>query len=46
LVTLGERRGDAENWVRRVCEVDPMLKDPQKIVPAVFRLKSGGRHGA
>jgi len=43
LVTLGERRGDAENWVRRVCEVDPMLKDPQKIVPAVFRLKSGAR---
>ncbi|MCL2646346.1 MAG: helix-hairpin-helix domain-containing protein [Phycisphaerales bacterium] len=42
LVTLGERRGDAETWVRRVCEVDPTLKDPQKIVPAVFRLKSGG----
>jgi Holliday junction DNA helicase RuvA len=43
LVTLGERRSDAEIWVRRVCEVDPALKDPQKIVPAVFRLKSGGR---
>ena len=43
LVTLGERRNDAENWVRRVCDVDPTLKDPQKIVPAVFRLKSGAR---
>ncbi len=41
LVTLGERRNDAEGWVRRVCEVDPTLKDPQKIVPAVFRLKAG-----
>jgi Holliday junction DNA helicase RuvA len=43
LVTLGERRNDAENWVRRVCEVDPALNDPQKIVPAVFRLKAGIR---
>jgi Holliday junction DNA helicase RuvA len=43
LVSLGERRNDAENWVRRVCEVDPTLKEPQKIVPAVFRLKAGVR---
>lgn len=43
LITLGEKRNEAENWVRRVCEVDPSLKDPNKIVPAVYRLKSGGR---
>lgn len=43
LVTLGEKRVEAENWVRRVCEVDPTLTDPKKIVPAVFRLKSGSR---
>ena len=43
LVTLGERRSDAEMWVRRVCDVDPTLKDPQKIVPAVFRLRTGVR---
>jgi Holliday junction DNA helicase RuvA len=43
LITLGEKRNEAENWVRRVCEVDPSLKDPNKIVPAVYRLKNGGR---
>jgi Holliday junction DNA helicase RuvA len=42
LVTLGEKRNDAESWVKRVCDVDPTLKDPKKIVPAVFRLKTGG----
>jgi holliday junction DNA helicase RuvA len=42
LVTLGEKRNEAESWVKRVCEVDPTLKDPKKIVPAVFRLKAGG----
>jgi Holliday junction DNA helicase RuvA len=43
LITLGEKRNEAENWVRRVCEVDASLKDPNKIVPAVYRLKNGGR---
>ncbi len=43
LVKLGERRVDAESWVKRACQVDPALKDPQKIVPAVFRLKAGVR---
>ncbi|MGN6366736.1 MAG: Holliday junction branch migration protein RuvA [Phycisphaerae bacterium] len=42
LVTLGEKRNEAESWVKRVCDVDPSLKDPKKIVPAVFRLKAGG----
>jgi Holliday junction DNA helicase RuvA len=41
LVKLGERRIDAENWVTRVCQVDPTLKDPQRIVRAVYQLKAG-----
>ena len=43
LVKLGERRPEAENWVERVCTVDPTLKDPQKVVQAVYRLKAGAR---
>jgi Holliday junction DNA helicase RuvA len=41
LVTLGERRAEAENWVQRVCQVDPTLQDAQKIVQGVYRLKAG-----
>jgi Holliday junction DNA helicase RuvA len=41
LVKLGERRPDAENWVKRAVQVDPALKDPQKIIRAVYQLKAG-----
>jgi holliday junction DNA helicase RuvA len=41
LTKLGERRPDAEMWVKRVCQVDPALKDPQRIVRAVYQLKAG-----
>jgi Holliday junction DNA helicase RuvA len=41
LVTLGERRAEAENWVQRVCQVDSTLQDAQKIVQGVYRLKAG-----
>jgi holliday junction DNA helicase RuvA len=41
LVKLGERRPDAETWVKRACQVDPTLKDPQKILRAVYQLKAG-----
>ena len=41
LTKLGERRPDAEVWVKRVCQVDGTLKDPQKIVRAVYQLKAG-----
>jgi len=43
LVKLGERRPEAENWVTRACQVDPELKDPQKILRAVYQLKAGIR---
>jgi len=43
LVKLGERRPDAENWVERAVQVDPELQDAQKIIQAVYRLKSGIR---
>jgi holliday junction DNA helicase RuvA len=43
LVKLGERRAEAENWVERVCTVDPTMKDAQKVVQAVYRLKAGAR---
>jgi Holliday junction DNA helicase RuvA len=41
LVKLGERRPEAENWVQRVAQVDPSLKDPQKIIRAVYQLRAG-----
>jgi len=41
LVKLGERRVEAENWVERVCRVDPAITDPQKVIQAVYRLKAG-----
>ena len=41
LVKLGERRPEAENWVTRACQVDPALKDPQRIIRAVYQLKAG-----
>lgn len=41
LVKLGERRPDAESWVKRAVQVDPALKDPQKIIRAVYQLKAG-----
>jgi Holliday junction DNA helicase RuvA len=41
LVKLGERRPEAENWVKRACQVDPSLKDPQRIIRAVYQLKAG-----
>ena len=41
LVKLGERRVDAEAWVRRVCQVDSTLRDPQKVIQSVYRLRAG-----
>jgi holliday junction DNA helicase RuvA len=41
LVKLGERRVDAESWVKRACQVDPALKDAQKVIRAVYQLKAG-----
>ena len=41
LVKLGERRLEAESWVQRACQVDGTLKDAQKIIQAVYRLKAG-----
>lgn len=41
LVKLGERRAEAENWVQRVCQVEPELHDAQKIIQGVYRLKTG-----
>ena len=38
---LGERRPDAEIWVKRACQVDSSLKDPQKVIRAVYQLKTG-----
>lgn len=43
LVKLGERRPEAENWVERVCQVDPTIQDAQKIIQGVYRLKAGIR---
>lgn len=42
LVKLGERRPEAEIWVKRACQVDPALDHPQKIIRAVYQLKAGG----
>ncbi len=41
LITLGEKRAEAESWVQRVCQVDKTLHDAQKIVQGVYRLKAG-----
>ncbi len=41
LVKLGERRPDAEIWVKRARNADPTLKDPQKIIRAVYQLRAG-----
>jgi len=41
LVKLGERRPEAENWVQRVAAADPTIKDAQKLVQGVYRLKQG-----
>mgnify|MGYP001553541216 CR=1 FL=1 len=41
LVKLGERRPEAETWVKRAVTVDPSLTDAQKIIQAVYRLKAG-----
>lgn len=41
LVSLGERRAEAENWVDRVCRADPTLKKTADIVRAAYRLKAG-----
>ncbi len=40
LVSLGERRPEAENWVDRVCRVDPELRDANAIIQAAYRLKA------
>jgi Holliday junction DNA helicase RuvA len=42
LVTLGERRPEAESWVDRALRADPGLKDAREVISAVYRLKSGG----
>ena len=41
LVKLGERRPEAETWVQRVAAADPTIKDAQKLVQGVYRLKQG-----
>ena len=41
LVSLGERRAEAENWVDRACRADPELKKTADIVRAAYRLKAG-----
>ncbi len=41
LVSLGERRVEAENWVDRACRADPALKKTADIVRAAYRLKAG-----
>lgn len=41
LVKLGEKRAEAEHWVGRAVKVDAALRDAQKIIQAVYRLKSG-----
>jgi holliday junction DNA helicase RuvA len=43
LVKLGERRPEAESWGSRACDADPAMKDAQKVIQAVYRLKSGIR---
>jgi holliday junction DNA helicase RuvA len=41
LVQLGERRNEAAELIEKVCRVNPEIKDPAKIVEAVYRRKSG-----
>lgn len=41
LVQLGERRNEAAELIEKVCRVNPDMKDPAKIVEAVYRRKSG-----
>ena len=40
---LAGARASAENWVRRACDVDSTLNDPQRIIRAVYQLKAGVR---
>lgn len=41
LVSLGERRLEAESWVDRACRADSTLKKTADIVRAAYRLKAG-----
>jgi Holliday junction DNA helicase RuvA len=41
LVSLGERRTEAESWVDRACRADPTLKKTADIVRSAYRLKAG-----
>jgi len=42
LVSLGEKRPEAENWVDRACRADRSLTDSSEIMRAAYRLKAGG----
>jgi holliday junction DNA helicase RuvA len=41
LVQLGERRNEAVDLIQKVCQTDEKLKDPAKIVEAVYKRKAG-----
>ena len=39
LVQWGDRRADAQRWVRLAVQDDPQLSEPQEIVRAAYRIK-------
>ncbi len=39
LVQWGDRRADAQRWVRKAVQDDPTLTEPQEIVRAAYRVK-------
>lgn len=39
LVQWGDRRADAQRWVRQAVKDDPKLNEPQEIVRAAYRIK-------
>ncbi len=41
LMQLGERRMEAVDLIQKVCQTDEKLKDPAKIVEAVYKRKAG-----
>ncbi|HTV47662.1 MAG TPA: Holliday junction branch migration protein RuvA [Phycisphaerae bacterium] len=42
MVSLGEKRPEAENWVDRACRADKSLTESSTIMRAAYRLKAGG----
>ena len=41
LMQLGEKRNEAVEFIQKVCAADATLKDPGRIVEAVYRRKAG-----